>query len=190
MAQTAEYVTPAKPKTGGAGYVAPLGTDLPTDATTALAAAFKATGYITTDGLVNSMSVESASVKAWGGDTVMNSQTGKAVTFKVTFMEAMNVEVLKLVYGDSNVTGTSPSAATGIKISVDSSALEDHVFVFDMILKGNVMKRIVIPHGTVTAVDDITYKDDTPIGYGVTITAAPDTNGKASYEYIKTQGGN
>ena len=38
------HVTTAKPKVGGAIYSAPLGTELPTDATTALNTAFKSLG--------------------------------------------------------------------------------------------------------------------------------------------------
>ena len=41
MATTVKYVTNAKPKVGGAIYSAPTGTALPTDATSALNAAFK-----------------------------------------------------------------------------------------------------------------------------------------------------
>lgn len=43
---TEANVTTAKPKIGGAVYSAPLGTALPTDATTKLDDAFKALGYI------------------------------------------------------------------------------------------------------------------------------------------------
>lgn len=53
---TVSNVTAAKPRTGGAIYRAPLGTAIPTDATTALAEAFKALGYLSEDGLVNTNS--------------------------------------------------------------------------------------------------------------------------------------
>ena len=53
MATTAAYVTAGKPKVGGAVFRAVAGTAAPTDATTALAAAFKDLGYCSEDGLVN-----------------------------------------------------------------------------------------------------------------------------------------
>ena len=44
--QNAKNVTQAKPKVGGAVHYAPIGTTLPTDATTALDPTFKSLGYI------------------------------------------------------------------------------------------------------------------------------------------------
>lgn len=177
----AKNVTAAKPKVGGAVFRAPLGTTLPTDATTALNEAFKSLGYISKDGLVNSNSPSNTSESAWGGDTVLNTQGEKADTFKYTLIEATNVEVLKAVYGDDNVSGTLENG-----ISIQSNA-EENVpcsWVVEMLLKNNTKKRIVVPNAAVTEVGDITYADNTAVGYETTISAVPDEKGQSHYEYI------
>ena len=185
MENTVSNVSVGKPKVGGAMYVAPLGTTLPTNATADLdTTVFKSLGYVSEDGLTNSNSPSSDKVKAWGGDTVLNLQTEKPDDFKFTLIESLNVDVLKFVYGDDNVSG---DLTNGIEVKANADDAEEHVLVCDMILRGGVLKRVVLPQAKVTAVDDITYSDSDAIGYGTTVSAMPDTTGNTHYEYIQTK---
>lgn len=176
-------VSSAKPKVGGAISVAPLGSTLPKDADGVLDGAFKNLGYISDDGLSNENTASTEQFKAWGGDIVDESQTEKPDRFKVKFIEVLNLEVLKNVYGDDNVSGES--IESGITIKANSKELNAKSFVIEMILKDGILKRIVIPNGKIVEIGEIPYKDNELTGYEVTISALPDGDGNTHYEYIK-----
>lgn len=179
-------VSAAKPPVGGSISVAPAGTTLPTDATTALANTFTKLGYVTEDGLTNSNTLNTDDIKAWGGDTVLTLYQGREDEFKYTLLEALNVDVLKQTYGAENVTG---SLSTGITVAVKSNIqLPEQVVVADMVLKDGALKRIVIPRAIVSDVGDITYSDSDAIGYETTLKCLPDASGNTHYEYIKATG--
>ncbi|WP_195393513.1 phage tail tube protein [Actinomyces urogenitalis] len=173
-------VTSAKPLVTGALNAAPVGTTLPTDASTGIGSAFKNLGYVSEDGLTNAVERDSEDVPAWGGDIVMSSQTSYKETFSWTFIQAMDPDVLAEVYGADNVT-TDPK---GVKVLHNSKTLPHRAYVIEMLLTGDRIKRIVIPDGQITEVGDVTYKDGEPVGYEITLTAFPDKEGNTSYDYI------
>ena len=173
MANTVTNVTAGKPLASGYLYRAPADTTLPTDASTALDAAFVCMGYASDDGLKNEHSTEET-IKAWGGDVVLSTKEDK---FTFTLIEALSADVLKAVHGDDNVTGT---LATGIAVSVNDGNQEPSAWVVEMLLNANTTK------GTVSEVGEVTYKDDEAVGYEVTLIAGADDSGNTHYEYLKT----
>lgn len=179
-------VSSSKPKVGGAIFVGPLESTLPKDAKSDIGEEFKNLGYASEEGLVNANSPDSEKIKAWGGDTVLIVSKEKPDTFNFKLIESINVDVLKTVYGEENVTG---DLKTGITVKANAKMAEGNVYVIDMILKNKILKRIVIPNGVVGDVDDIEYKDDDAVGYGITIEALPDEDGNNHYEYICQGGG-
>jgi hypothetical protein len=184
MGNNASNVSAGKPKITGAIHVAPKGTELPQDATAALGDAWKALGYCSDAGVVNGTAMETTDIKAWGGDTVLVIQTSKDDTYKWTLIEIKNVEVLKFVYGESNVSGDLNS---GIVIAANNKETDEVSVIIDMILSENTAKRIVIPTAKIKAVEDITYADNAAIGYGTTVGCMPDADGNTHYEYIQKQ---
>lgn len=182
MAQTVNYVSAAKPAVGGAVSVGPTTATLPTSASGAVTG-FTSLGYISEDGLTNSNTPESEEVKAWGGDIVLTPLTGKTDTFSFTLIEALNLEVLKVIFGSSNVTGTALTA--GYTVNAKAAEMEAHAWVVDMILRNNVAKRVVIPNGVISEIGEVTYADGEAIGYEITVTAFPNSSGVTHYEYIK-----
>ena len=182
MAQTVGNVSAGKPAIGGAIYRAASGTTAPTDATTALASDFKSLGYCSEDGLTNSNSPSSSDVKAWGGDRVLNIQEEKPDTFQFTLIEVLNDNVIKAIYGSANVSGT---LSDGLEVQANADEQEEAVWVIDMVMNSNTIKRVVIPHGKISEIGDISYTDTDAVGYEVTVTALPDTDGNTHYEYLK-----
>lgn len=170
-------VSVGKPAVAGAVYTAPLGSTLPTDATTALDAAFTCLGYVSEDGLRNNNSPSSDNIKAWGGDTVATVQSEKQDTFQLKLIEALNVAVLKAVYNDDNVSGT---LETGITVRANSEETVPLVWIYDTIMSNGALKRIVVPNGKIAQVAEIVYRDNEAIGYDVTINAMP---GDADFGY-------
>lgn len=182
MANTATNVTVGKPNVSGAVYRAPIGTTLPTDATTALDAAFVSLGYVSEDGLSNNNELSVEATKAWGGNIVLRSLTEMNDEFALTLIETKNVDVLKAVYGDDNVT---VDASGNVTVNVVAEDPEEAVWVFELALRGGIARRIVIPDGAITSRDEITYNDSDAVGYGITISAYPDASAKTHVEYTE-----
>lgn len=183
MANTATNVSTGKPNIAGAVYVGKKGTaTVPTGSTVASDSNFTCLGYVSEDGLENANEMDVSAIKAWGGMIVYRSLTELNDEFSLTLIESENVDVLKAVYGEANVTTGSDDE---IIVDVKADNPEEQIWVFELELRGGKTKQIVIPSGAVTSREAITYNDSDAIGYGITVSAYPDSTGSSHKEYIK-----
>lgn len=178
----ASNITVGKPKIGGAVYTAVLGTAVPTDAKSELNAAFKSLGYCSDDGIKNKATSSSDTINAWGGDTVLDVDKEFTDEFTITLLESLNTDVLKEVFGQSEVSGDTE---TGVTVDVKANTRGYRALVVDMVLaEGTMLKRIVVPECKLTEVGEVTYKDDDAVAYECTFKARPDDKGSYHKEYI------
>ena len=86
-----------------------------------------------------------------------------------------------MVYGDTNVFGED--VESGLTVQANAKDLTEYSYVIDMLAKGNVLHRVVIPAAKPTEIGDIVYNDSDPVGYDVTLGCTGDAQGNTHYEY-------
>lgn len=188
--QSSANVTFSKPGTSAnkSGYiwVAPLGTAVPTDATTELDKAFVGLGYLSEDGLTEPASFEPGDdIVAAGGDTVAQADPTFSKTWTGTCIEALNEDLLKVAYGSANVTVTPAATSDGsITIKEQAGDIEHHVIVIDEMLKGGRKRRNVMADATFLITGDISHVHTALVNFEFTITAYPTADQPAQTQYI------
>lgn len=185
MASTAENVYAAMPAASGALRTAPLGTAAPTDATTALPAAWVDLGYIGEDGFTESHQRDTTKKKAFGGSTVKILQTEFGITVTFTFLESLNADVLKSIFGEENVTITPATSSEGAKIVVkkNKKVLPHKSWCVDTI-DGDATRRNYIPDGQLSMSGDVVQVHTDTIEYSVSIETFENADGDNVIEFI------
>ena len=170
-------------KVTGAIWVAPKGTTLPTDATTALAGTYTLLGFTSDAGVTISENDSSQDLIAWEGRTkVYNVKTEYYETVSFTPIQT-NADVFKLTYGSSNVT----TSGTAITIKHKADTLEPVVIVIETSPRTGIVKRYC---GTfqLTSRGDATLDGTQFDMRELTFSSIPDSNGVHMFEYASVTG--
>jgi hypothetical protein len=164
----------------GAIYIAPSGTTLPTDATSALDAAFEELGFMDESGVVETQGESITNIKAWQNSAVVRKiLTEHDLTYAFTALET-NPVVLDAYYG--NYTD-GPDGVVEIRGEVAPNVC----WVIDVI-DGDEETRIVVPDGQITQRGAVTYGATDAVKYPMTLTAFPDASSVKAYIYYNTVG--
>ena len=149
------------------GPVAKSGDEFPqtADALAELTREHGASGYISEDGVVKSVDRSTEKIKDWNGDTVLITQSDHSVTLQVTFLEAANAEVLKMVYGDSNVEDDGGVIKT--VENADELPHRSNAFYIKGGNGGNIF--VYAPDVQVTEVGEVNYVRSDVVKYQVTL---------------------
>lgn len=184
MANRAEEVLVGIPDVAGGVLVSatPLAVaSYPADAAAAVPTGMVAVGFVSEDGVTESVSRNVEKVKAWGGHTVRTVQQDYETTYSFSFLQFKNGDVLKAVYGADNVTGTDGT----FTVKKNAKVLERRSWLFEM-EDGDTKIRLFVPNGQITEVGDVSYNHQNAIMLEVTIEAFPDENGDTAFLFTDT----
>jgi hypothetical protein len=179
-----QEIAAPSPKVTGGVLIAPLGTALPTDATTPLDPAFITLGRVSVDGVDRTEERPNTEINDWGGDLIAVLQDKYGITLKFKLLQLMNADVQKAAHGTDNVTVTPATASAGTLISSKMNArlLDYGSWVIDAYYMKMSM-RLVVPYGRITLVGPLKWVHKELAAYDLTLKPFPDTFNNHAYEY-------
>ncbi len=180
-ANSTDNVSSTKGVRGGYIFVAPVGTALPTDYSTALASAYKCLGFISEDGYVETVDSDSEDLVDMNGDLMDSPQTSRVESAQLTLAE-IKAMTLKLMYGDENVT----DKAGVITVKHNGNSNGTWVVVLDLLLKNNRKWRKVVPLFQCSELDDLTLAVGELSARALTAKYLTDESGNTCYDYIQS----
>lgn len=152
-------------------FVAPVGSTAPTDATSALDAAWLGLGYVGEDGVTEAYDETIEEIVAWQNAAVVRSNTTESkATLKLKLIETKK-RTLELYHKGSTVVTNGAE----YKIDVKTPTTDLRAFVLQVV-DGTKDLRIYVPTGEVTERGEIVYANGEPVGFEVTLTCYPNAS--------------
>lgn len=163
----------------GAIWVAPQGTTLPTDATTAFSSPWTLLGFTSDAGVQISESSSNDAIRAWEGRTeVYNVRT--EYTESISFMPIQcNGDVAKLIWGDDMVT---VDGSGNIHAKHHGGTLDPVCIIIETTPRETIVKRYCMT-AQLTERGELTMDGTQVDGRQLTFNAIADTNGVTMHEY-------
>lgn len=153
-------------------FFAPLGTALPTDASTALAVDFTGLGFVDENGLGENWEDSVDDIIAWQNSVnVRSARTESKLSLSFTLIETTG-HVLELFHPGSTMTDV---AVDNFQMDVVAPVADPRVFVANVI-DGSRLIRLSFPNAELVERGEVPYRNGDSIMYPITLRAYPDAN--------------
>lgn len=173
-------VSAGKGVVGGYMFRAPLGTALPSDYSTPLAAAYKVMGFISDDGVVFTTNSDTEEFRDMNGDLMYVSKSTHTEQFAVTLAE-QKAAVYEIMYGAPAVSDEDGI----ITVKHTGEELGEYTYVFELLMRGRRKWRRVVPRAKVTELGELTVASSELLAREVTFSVTKtDVEGVGAVSYI------
>lgn len=166
-------------------YRAPVGTAMPTDVTTALAAAYKELGYTET-GPSMAVDVNKEQFTPWQTQMPVREQVTSQMISSTFSLWQRNADTLKLAWGGGTVTetpvvpATTPATTTRVFTPPTTATVNEGAFIFE-IADGLIKDRICVPRASVSLSGDVAFAKDEVTAFEVELTFLQPASGPSWY---------
>lgn len=186
MPSNAKNVYAAEPLATGSLIVFPLGTEPPAErddpdgCTAELPESGIDLGHIGEDGFTETSERNIDLKRNFGGRVVKVLQTEYTHSFKFTFLESLNGNVLKVVYGPENVTISPPDGTHGGRCAIRKNARKRKRLTWCIDTTDSELSALYrnwIQEGQITSISDVVIVHSDTIMYEVELQAFEDEVG-------------
>lgn len=176
--------TPSGLQVAGGLYVAPLGTELPTDVDEPLDAAFKALGYVSSDGVTIKIDGSTKPIEIWSGEEIGSLRDKFAISYSLGLYQVLSPHVNALIFGDGSVSTAAATTSHGnrMKVEITSRLPKRASLVLDAFFEDKSIRQVV-EIVQMSDIDDIKLVHNEPMAFSPTFRAYRGSDGNHVVQY-------
>ncbi|MCV7226059.1 hypothetical protein [Mycolicibacterium komossense] len=170
--------TPSGLQTAGGLYIAPYGTELPTDVDEPLDAAFKSLGYVSSDGVTISIDGSTTPIEVWSGESIGSLRDKFQIDYSMSLYQVLSPHVNAAIFGDGSVTTAAATSQHGnrMKVAISSRMPKIATLILDAFFEDKAIRQVA-EFVQMSDIDDITLVHNEPMAFQPTFTVYRGTGG-------------
>lgn len=176
--------TPSGLQVAGGLYVAPLGTELPTDVDEPLDPLFKSLGYVSSDGVTINIDGSTTPIEIWSGEEIGSLRDKFAISYAMGLYQVLSPHVNALIFGDGSVSTSAATTAHGnrMKVAISGRMPKRASLVLDAFFEDKMIRQVA-EVVQMSEIDDIKLVHNEPMTFSPTFKAYRGSDGNHVVQY-------